>query len=157
MKIILTSKGQEIFVDDEDYENLNQTAWHITTNGYVAHSVKVKGKTRTILMHRAILGLEKGEVKGNRLMVDHIDGVRFNNQKANLRIVTHQQNQWNTHTHSKNKTGYKGVVFDRSNKVNPYRAQIRLNGKHVGLGSFATVEAAHYAYIKAKAELHRIQ
>lgn len=39
-------------------------------------------------------------------------------------------------------------------KRKKFRAQIGFNGKQIGLGSFATPEAAHGAYVAKAAELY---
>ena len=43
---------------------------------------------------------------------------------------------------AESKTGYFGVVLDQRRKSKPYAAQVRRDGKQVGLGMFATAEEA---------------
>lgn len=49
----------------------------------------------------------------------------------------------------RNKSGFRGVYF--SNRRQKFRATIKVNGKRVRLGSFATAEEASAAYEKATA------
>jgi len=81
--------------------------------------------------------------------VDHIWGARpLDNRIENLRILNHQQNQYN------NLHWVKGYYF---NKVaNKYQAQIRINGKNKNLGQFKTPEEARAAYLEAKTIHHII-
>ena len=44
---------------------------------------------------------------------------------------------------------YKGVTRENNSKINPWKAQIRVNDKLIHLGLFPTPEKAHKAYIKS--------
>lgn len=78
-------------VDDEDYDEFSQMSWWIGTRGYAFHPVKIDGKTRSLFLHRLILGLEHGE----STETDHINRDKLDNRRSNLRSVTHAQNQQN--------------------------------------------------------------
>lgn len=80
-------------------------------------------------------------------LIDHRDGDNRNNKIANLREATYRQNQFN-------KIGFgkypKGVVFKKDTKRSkPWAARIRINGRKIPLGSFATMEEAAECYKKA--------
>jgi len=47
-----------------------------------------------------------------------------------------------------NSTGYKGVAFNSSSKINPYKAEVRRGGKTVHLGYFTTAEEAALSYAR---------
>ena len=81
--------------------------------------------------------------------IDHINGIRDDNRWCNLRPATRAQNLRNSSA-KPNKTGFKGV----HKHGHRYRAAIRLNYKHIRLGSFETPEAAHEAYCRAAIRLH---
>lgn len=88
-------------------------------------------------------------------MVDHIDGSQDNNRWVNLRAADHSVNAQNLHRAlCTNRTGLLGVSIDKRRVANPFRAGIRLHGKHFALGHFPTPEQAHAAYLRAKAVLH---
>lgn len=148
MKRIPLTRGQFAIVDDEDYERLNKYKWYAqwnrTTNSYTARRRRRKGEKGTsvhILMHRQILYVLKGDE------IDHYNHNTLDNRKLNLRIVTHQQNQWNR----KNSKGYSWSKFAKK-----YIARICLNNKLIHLGYFHTAETAHTAYLKAKEKYHKI-
>jgi hypothetical protein len=82
-----------------------------------------------------------------KLQVDHIDGCRINNKLENLRMVTHQKNQWN-------QTKAKGYSWYKDTKK--WRAYIKLNGKQKNLGYFDSEAEAREAYLKAKEIYHII-
>lgn len=84
--------------------------------------------------------------------IDHIDGDRSNNRIANLRDVSASVNRQNQRSPQKrNKVGLLGV----SRKRNRFRSAIEIDGAHVALGSYATKEQAHAAYLEAKRKLHQ--
>ena len=78
--------------------------------------------------------------------VDHINRNSLDNRIENLRIVTAQQNQWNTNA--------KGYYW--SKKANKWHAYIKVNGKLKHLGLFAEEEDARQAYLNAKELYHKL-
>jgi len=87
--------------------------------------------------------------------IDHIDGNKANNAIANLREATRGQNMQNVKKARKDSgSGLIGAYHRHDGKWWSY---IRLNRVQIYLGSFQTPEAAHAAYLKAKAELHPFQ
>jgi hypothetical protein len=76
--------------------------------------------------------------------LDHINGNPSDNRFTNLREATPTQNMANKKMSSLNRTGLKGVGFDRRSKR--FFARISAHGKRMVLGRFDTPEAAHLAY-----------
>ncbi len=84
-------------------------------------------------------------------VIDHINGDPADNRICNLRDVPQPVNMQNQRKpRADNKLGLLGV----SMKGNRFRAQITVNQKKKMLGTFATAEEAHLAYVTAKRELH---
>jgi len=136
MKEIKLTNGTVMQVDDEDYEWGMKSKW-TNVSGYAKSGIA----GRTMTFHREIMDVKKGE------QIDHVDGNRLNNQKANLRVVTQQQNSQNKKLHKNNTTGYKGVHPFREK----FRACIAINGKTIHLGLYhSAVEAAEAYDAKAK-------
>ena len=79
------------------------------------------------------------------MIIDHIDRNRKNNNWLNLRIVTNQQNSFNTSS--------KGYTWLK--KINKYRAQIKVNYKTINLGRYEKEEDARQAYLDAKKIYHK--
>lgn len=75
--------------------------------------------------------------------IDHINGVKDDNRIANLRDATIQMNQHN-------KRGVKGY----QKNCKGWQAKIAINGKAKHLGTYATEEDAHAAYLAAKRIYH---
>lgn len=130
-------KGKYLLVDDDDYEEMSKYSWYITAGGYP--SAVLKAHQMALKMYA-----RKGQI------IDHINCDPLDNRKSNLRIVTHQQNMQNKKIDSRNKTGYKGVIYRPKNAQCPYVAFIG-NGKkgsNTYLGAFETAELAAKAYDK---------
>lgn len=136
--------GHRISVDDEDAHLLRDRKWYVDSNGYVVRKVKTGGVGRIIIFHRVLMGAEAG------VSVDHIDGNPANNQRANLRVCTHAENMRNRKKHRNNKSGFKGVYRSRGR----WRAQIKVDGHKIALGTFANIEDAAAAYVLAAPLYH---
>lgn len=89
-------------------------------------------------MHRQILNPRRGHI------VDHVNGNKLDNRRANLRICTHSQNHANTRLSKANKTGFKGVFWHKVAKK--YVAQIRKDGRTLYLGVFTKKRDAALRY-----------
>ena len=123
--------------------------WRIIQNinnkdGYNRILLNKKKIRRHRILGYAFLNLD---INNKALQIDHIDGNRLNNHINNLRIVTHQQNQWN-------RTTAKGYSW--SKKSNKWIATIYANSKKFHLGLYANELDARQAYLTAKLKFHLI-
>ncbi len=83
--------------------------------------------------------------------VDHINGIRSDNQWSNLRNCTNKENTQNQRKpHRHGTSGFLGVRKSKSR----YRADISIDGRKVNIGYFDTPALAHDAYVKAKRKMH---
>lgn len=162
MKQIPLTQNKFALVDDADYDWLNQWKWfahkHHSGNFYAVRNYSIgNNKQTTIKMHRQILGLEKGDKRQG----DHRNHFTLDNQRDNLRICTHSQNQMNQKSNRNSTSKYKGVSWDKLNKK--WTAHIQINGQQKNLGYFhneifaagvydkaATREFGEYAYLNFK-------
>lgn len=139
MKLIKASNCEKyIMVDDEDYDYLNQFNWtvYLDYKKFYAHR---NVKKKIYKMHRVILN-----IFDKNISVDHIDGDGLNNQKANLRACTQQQNSRNRSKQRNNSSGFKGVTWHKGDKK--WQAQVLINRKMKYLGSFSSAEEAAKVY-----------
>ncbi len=111
-------------------------------NGYIVigGDNNFKGK---LLGHHYGWYMIYGHVDFDRL--DHFNRIKNDNRISNLRILTNQQNLFNTNA--------KGYCWDKNAKK--WRSQIKLNGKQIHLGLFKTEEEARQSYLEAK-KIHHI-
>jgi len=117
--------------DLDDYELLSQYYWGYRKDGYF----EAAKKNQRILMHRLILG-----INDSAIYIDHINHIRSDNRKNNLRIVNSQINQQNRKKSKNNTSGVVGVSFDKRDKR--WDAYIHWNYKKINLGSFINFEDA---------------
>ena len=149
MKEIPLTRGYVALVDDEDYERVSTgRKWQALVLHRTDGSVKVYAhrgidqKTREYL-HRFILNAPSSK------QVDHKDGDGLNNARANLRLCNNQQNQRNKKTclvrcGRPTSSRFKGV--SKVKKTDRWRADIRVDGKTIYLGTFPSEEEAAQAY-----------
>lgn len=85
--------------------------------------------------------------------VDHINGNPSDNRICNLRLATHTENMRNTRLRRDNKTGHRGVVFNK--RYGNWIARICVGGGAVKqIGTFDTKELAAVAYSEASKKYH---
>ena len=145
MKIPLT-QGKFAIVGPRDYKYLMQWKW--CYNGRYAIRTDNVNK-RTIWMHRVILErmgftkLENG---------DHINRVKLDNRRKNLRPATPEQNGYNQGKRSDNTSGYIGVHWHKQRKKWATRLQVK--GKRKFLGLFDNIKDAARAHNEAARKYH---
>ena len=139
------NKGQFTLVDDEDFNCLIAFDWKFSSKGYAVRYVKrPNGRWTYVYMHRFLMGVTEHSVE-----VDHIDLNRLNNTRANLRLATHNQNQWHKGIPANNRTGFKGVnAF-----AGKFSAGLRWHGQHLHI---ALVEDPHVAALLYDALARRL-
>lgn len=131
MKEILTSCGQWIVLDDEDYERFKNFTWTISVRAaqsYALRRYRIRGqkKSKMMYLHKEIMPNILG------LVVDHINGNTLDNRKENLRLISHRQNTQNRH--HKKSSKYVGVCWNkRERRWQPaiwYRGESRVLGRY---------------------------
>lgn len=110
-------------IDGADIELVEQYRWYASTCGYIVTSTRINGadKQSKLRLHRHLLGYH------GPLDVDHFDRCKSNNTRANIRIVTEQENTYNR----SNIKGYRKVG-------NRFEARIGRDYKLKSLGAFDT-------------------
>lgn len=139
------SNGTKFLIEEDDLHLVEPYNWHIDRSGYIYRHRWFDGKDKPLRLHRVIVNAPQG------MDVDHVNKVRHDNRRSNLRVCTRQQNIFNSKRRSNNTTGYKGVTVKRGK----YRARIRIGGKEIVLGHFQTAKEAGDAYDKAAIQHHK--
>lgn len=133
--------GMSFIFDTEDEPVVRKYIWSVTT-GYAR--TQIDGKT--VYLHKLLFG------NPDNTEVDHINGNRLDNQRSNLRLANHAQNNQNKGLRRDSTTGYKGVCLIKSTGL--YLAYINAYGKRYYLGNFQDKESAARAYDEAAKKLH---
>lgn len=143
MKEIPLTKGMVALVDDEDYELVSQYRWfarqHRNTYYATRNYRDEHGRKRPVDMHLLLMGRDEAGRE-----VDHADGNGLNDQRANLRWATPSEQRRNSAMHRDNRTGFKGVSFDKERGM--FVAQLTSNYQKVFHARFRTAEEAARAY-----------
>jgi|SRR3989304_2549035 len=84
MKKLQLYKGETALIDDDDYAELTKIKWWVSSRGYIKGLVD----GQHTYLHRHLMKLCKGDKK----IVDHINGNPLDNRKSNLRICTNSEN-----------------------------------------------------------------
>jgi hypothetical protein len=150
IRYIPLTQGYVTVVDADDYDFLTQWTWKAKKDShtiYVHRRYRIGGRKRKwVQMHRVLLNAPPN------CQVDHIDHDGLNNTRANLRLATSSQNQYNR-SQTKGK-GYKGVHERHDGRPKKFRAAIWAEGVETRIGSFKTAENAATAYNIAALRLH---
>lgn len=134
--IMVTSKGEEILVDDDKYFDLKKFTWNLNIGGY-AQTTFIG---QPITMHRYLFNFPINTI------VDHINHIRFDNRLDNLRLVDDSLNSHNVTKRLGTTSKYIGV-YKTGNK---FGAEIKKNNQNFYLGTFETeLEAAKARDLKA--------
>lgn len=124
----IDSNKNEFKFDKEDYKIVSKYNWFKIKNGYFAAIIPSSGR-KHIYLHRLIMNVIDSEID-----VDHINHDISDNRKENLRLVSAAQNASNMRITSTNKSGIKGVYWDK--KLNKWGARAMKNYKSIHLGYF---------------------
>ena len=129
MKEIKLTQGYVAKVSDRDYAKAIKFKWWAEVkrrtdgsvwNVYAARSVRiVENVWCHQYMHRFILGLTDPRVE-----VDHKDHNGLNNQRRNIRTVTHAQNLRNSSKRIDNASGHQGLSWDKTRSKWVVRLQV---------------------------------
>ena len=147
-RVTLYGKGEDsrtgnvvgyTWVDVADAPRVAMHRWRKTDSGYV--TTKIDGKVFSL--HRFLMNPPDG------YEIDHIDGDRLNNRRANLRVVTQLQNSQNKPTSGA--TGHRGVFWEE--KKNLYRVIVVREGKRYSGGRHRNLEDAIARAKELRAEL----
>jgi hypothetical protein len=147
IKVPLTrGKFAVVSVEDEwvcDYK------WRAKLNKgghwYAIRSAGPVGRRTNPYLHRAILNVSPDA------HVDHTNGDGLDNKRENLRVVTRNQNMWNTNGHSDSSSRFKGVSWFSKNRK--WVARISKAGRRFNLGVFKCEIEAALVYDYAAARL----
>lgn len=148
MQQIPLSRGMSAVLDDEDFNRLSQYHWCYRPEregklGYAIRHASAGGTTRTVYLHRQVMG--PVPVGHEVIFLNHD---RLDCRRCNLRVVTTQDaRRHHRVARSNSKSGLKGVRFNPDNES--WSASLCRNGHQYHIGTYASPEQAVAAYEEA--------
>lgn len=148
MKTIPLTQGKVALVDDADFETASQFKWHAVRKGrgiYARHMQrKPHRRGASIYLHQLLMpGVPE---------IDHKDGNGLNNQRENIRPVSHMLNMRGFRTKQIGASSmFRGVSWDCNKRK--WQAYINYNKKRIPLGRFESENEAARAYDLAAKKL----
>jgi len=136
MKLLPLSGGKFSKINDDMFDQLIKFSWtsYKHGNNYYAQTTINK---HTVQLHRMII------CPPSNFVIDHIDGDGLNNQRENLRAVSHRVNLQNQQKHRNGKPVGITVTKNRKKK---FRAKIKVSKQEISLGTYENIEDAIYVY-----------
>ncbi len=129
--------GETALVDDADAALVENYSWQLSARGYARSTIQGK----SVQMHRLIMAARECDEIG------HVNGNKLDNRRKNLRFGKHSDHTANQQMHVNNKSGLKGVSWDKTR--GKFRVTIRKDYKKIHVGRFDDLEAAARAYNRA--------
>lgn len=131
---------------DKRKMKIGEKAGRTKKNGYC--EIRLNGKLYGT--HRLIFLMFHGYLPK---IIDHIDGNPSNNLISNLRSATHAENMRNSKKPINNKSGFKGVYFNKETKK--WIAQCVVNNKKHHIGSYEDIHEAANAIMSFRNKNHK--
>jgi len=136
---IYLDEGLWTIVDSGDYYRFARFKWCISGDKGKFYAIRGQmispADSKITQLHRLIMDAPKG------ILVDHRNNDGLDNRRANLRLATHTQNQWNKRKIKNASSQFMGVSFHK--KLRNWAAYINMAGKKIHLGYFdSEIEAA---------------
>jgi len=141
--------GQDILVDDDNYDKMVAIMWHCSRTSLRASYWNKQTKKTS--------NLNIGEVALNvrclpNCVIDHIDNNNHNNQRINLRPASKKENCTNRPVRSDSLSGLKGICYRYTRKA--WSVHITANGQRLQLGTFKSKLDAIKVYNEAAKKYH---
>ncbi len=145
IKLKINNGRANTLINKSDYEYASQFKWYLSSHGYVQRTKDLNGKKNFFYLHRELCGKIGYEV-------DHINGIKTDNRRKNLRLANRQQNEINKPKPKRNglrkwTSKFKGVYFNKDRKK--WCAQITVQYKRYALGRFDNEKDAAKKYNEA--------
>jgi hypothetical protein len=134
---IFSNKNDKILVSSDDFEFLKTK--NICVSGKYP-VIYVNGKQYTL--HKYIVTQRMKVNVPDKMVVDHVNGNKFDARRENLRVISHSQNNQNREVKPNSSSKFRGVC--KANRGKPWQV---LFGK-IWLGTFGNEEEAARMYDK---------
>lgn len=117
---------------------------HITKKGYLRVGLYNDKKYKIISVHQLVaIAFLNHKPNGNKIVVDHINNNKSDNNVLNLQLITNREN------YIKDRKSKKLLGAYYNKKMNQWYSRINKNGKDIYLGTFKNEIECHRNYILA--------
>lgn len=142
------AKELNVLVSTKDQHLLKKHMFCIDHYGYPVTNVKLgKNQWRVTKLHHLIYPRKE------KFVMDHINRIKTDNRRVNLRYCTQQENSWNKTRKVTNKSGCSGVWWDPK-RMN-WEVSINYKMKKIHLGRFKDKDMAVSVRREKEKELYR--
>jgi hypothetical protein len=137
-------------VDADLYPALSLRSWHVNDRGYVARSFYLGNARQILKLHRVVMCCTPGD----GLEIDHVNRVKLDNRRANLRVVTHVQNMANRELGPRKERRLSTRAKPTWHKVDKtWQAAFSYQGKRRYVGCFKSYEEAEAALVRERSRV----
>lgn len=130
---------------DED-SGISRLIWSINHFGYAARQVTRKGRREGFYAHRMVMSAVKGRPLEPHEIVDHINGIRHDNRRENLRLTDRLGNVQNRRVGKKLRNVFK-------TPCGRWQVLIGQNYRQLYCGTYDTIEEADRVAAAKRREL----
>jgi hypothetical protein len=142
---IYLDEGKWTILDPNDYYRFGRFKWCIGGGNGKLYAIRGQrigaDDLKIVRLHRLIMNAPDG------LLVDHRNGDGLDNRRANLRLATRAQNQYNKRKRKNATSRFRGVYFHKEHRK--WAACLIVAGKKIWLGYFDSEIEAAKAYDEA--------
>jgi hypothetical protein len=147
MRQIQLTQNKVAILDDEDFVRLGHFHWCYRGErdrklGYAIRHARENRKTRTVYLHREIMG----EVPPGHEVI-FLNHDKLDCRRANLKVVNKDEARRHHRVRSDSKTGSKGVRFNAEGQT--WSAYVYRHDQIYHIGTYYSKEAAEQAYQNA--------
>ena len=115
------------------------------SNSYLATALCEEGRKKTFKIHKLVAMAFLDHIPcGHELEVNHINGVKTDNNLSNLEILTKKEHVIVTWKSRDKTSAHVGVCWSKQNKK--WKVQMRVDGKQICIGHFTNEVEASEAY-----------
>lgn len=130
--------GDVVLIERRDLPLFASYSWYVVHGRGQSKYLIRNSSNRTVSFHSQLMGPESG------MEIDHINRNGLDNRRANLRFVTHQQNQNNLSRKRHGTSRFRYV--HRAKEKGSWCAMVTYGGRVKNIGHFdSEIEAAHAA------------
>lgn len=129
-RVTKTGRLVEFLYSECDSKLVDSHTWYLDKDGYAQTSI---GKKK-VKLHRLILNLKPFEIG------DHINRLRYDNRRCNLRQVSKAVNNSNRGIRYDSRSRIKGITWQES--IRKWKVQPYINGVRTYLGVYSNLEDA---------------